>query len=468
MKSLALTFLLTIVLIFSGCSDDSAEETPVLTTIELESANGNTISIGESTTLTANGFDQFNDPFTISSAIDWSVNNNNVSVDGNGLVIAILEGSSIVTATVGEITASIQIEVLGPPVLTSITISSSNGNTLDVTETPTSQLTAVGFDQFDEVFQITTVLEWSASNNNATVSNDGEVSAVAAGDVTISVTTANITGSLEMKVTDIFSQEYHIYVSDAGNFDQPPWQILRYDQNGENPKVFTEEQLAWPQDILFLEDKNEMLVSNLNSGKISRHNATSGQYINDFATGIAGPTRMKIGPDGYLYVLQWQSNFKVLRYDLEGNFVDEFTSTGVSQSIGIDWDTDGNLYVSSFNGKSVTKFGPDGNELETFIDSNLQGPTNIWFNDSGEMMVNDWSGGVIAIFDNAGNFISNFATGLSQAEGVTMLPSGNYLIGNGGNGSVREYSPDGTFQGAFVSAGSGGLIRPNAVVRRDL
>ena len=34
-------------------------------------------------------------------------------------------------------------------------------------------------------------------------------------------------------------------------------------------------------------------------------NLTMGVYIEDFATGIGGPTRMKIGADSLLYVLQW-------------------------------------------------------------------------------------------------------------------------------------------------------------------
>ena len=48
-------------------------------------------------------------------------------------------------------------------------------------------------------------------------------------------------------------QELCIYVSDAGNFDSPPSQILKFDQDGSNPEVFIDENLAWPQDILFLE-----------------------------------------------------------------------------------------------------------------------------------------------------------------------------------------------------------------------
>ena len=43
------------------------------------------------------------------------------------------------------------------------------------------------------------------------------------------------------------------------------------------------------------------LISNLNSGRITRHDAATGAYLDDFATGLAGPTRMKIGADGLIY-----------------------------------------------------------------------------------------------------------------------------------------------------------------------
>lgn len=105
----------------------------------------------------------------------------------------------------------------------------------------------------------------------------------------------------------LFGQEYDIYVSDAGKFNVEPWQILKFDQNGDNGEVFipnSQGNLAWPQDILFLGD-SVVLISNLSNGRITKHNQEDGSFIEDFANGINGPTRMKIGADGYLYVLEW-------------------------------------------------------------------------------------------------------------------------------------------------------------------
>jgi hypothetical protein len=274
--------------------------------------------------------------------------------------------------------------------------------------------------------------------------------------------------SLLFWMSTALGQEYEIYVSDAANFANPPWKILKYDQNGENPEVFIDTNLAWPQDIVFLEDENTVLISNLNTGAITRHNAETGAFIDNFATGIGGPTRTKIGADGLLYVLQWTGNGKVRRYRLDGTFLDEFTSVGVNQSIGLDWDASGNLYVSSFGDKTVRKFSPTGADMGVFVSSNLRGPTNIWFDDNGDLLVSDYSGTAVKRFGPSGNYLGNFLTGLSNSEGVARLPDGDILIGNGASSSVKRYTSAGAFNGDIIPTRSGGLQTPNAVVVRHL
>ena len=153
-----------------------------------------------------------------------------------------------------------------------------------------------------------------------------------------------------------YAQNFDVYVVDAGNFSQPPWQILKYDRDGENPEVFINQNLDWPHDLLFLEEQGIALVSNFNSGNIERFDAETGQYIGTFATQIPGPTRMKIGPDGLLYVLSASANARVKRYQLDGTFVDDFTSISLPRSLGLDWDARGYLYVSSYDFQLVRVF----------------------------------------------------------------------------------------------------------------
>jgi hypothetical protein len=264
-----------------------------------------------------------------------------------------------------------------------------------------------------------------------------------------------------------FGQVFDIYVSDAGNFQNPPWQILKYDENGENPEVFISQNLDWPQDILFLEGSRTVLISNLNSGDINRHDADTGDFIERFATVVNGPTRMKIGPDGLIYVLQWNNIAPVRRYELDGTFVDDFTSVGVNQAIGLDWDTAGNLYVSSYNGAFVQRFDTNGDNLGFFVTTDVAGPTNIWFDDAGELLVNDFDGVNDRRYDSGGNYLGDFILGILMAEGVDFYPNGDILIGSGGTSEVRRYDSNGQFLEATVERGAGGLLKPNAVVLRE-
>lgn len=352
--------------------------------------------------------------------------------------------------------------------LSRIEILSSNGVRLDISETTT--LSANGYDQADATFTITD-LQWSSNNSNVSVDQNGLITGLIVGTSTITAQSGSVTANIEITVWDSSAPRTEIYVSDAGANNQPPFQIVKYDEDGSNPEVFISQNLAWPQDILFLEDQGVVLVSNLNSGLIGRYDANDGSFISNFATGIGGPTRTKIGPDNLLYVLQWQGNGKVLRYQLDGTFVDEFTSVGVSESIGLDWDSDGNLYVSSFNngaGGSVRKFDTMGQDQGLFIDSNIQGPTNIWFDDNGNLLVNDWSGAGIKRFGSDGSFTDTFIRALNRPEGIDFLLNGNFLIGNGGTAAIKMYDASGTFIRDLVTSGSGGLLNPNAVRVRNL
>ena len=264
------------------------------------------------------------------------------------------------------------------------------------------------------------------------------------------------------------AQGLEIYVSDAGNFQNPPWQILKFDENGDNPEAFITQNLAWPQDILFLEAQGQVLVSNLNSGRIDRYDIETGNFVGIFAQNIAGPTRMKIGPDGRLYVLQWTGLGRVLRYRLDGSFVDEFTQVGVSQAIGLDWDASGRLYVSSYNGGSVRRFDTDGADMGLFIAANLAGPTNIEFTAGGDLLVSDYDGGAIKIFGPDAVYKGILIDDLGNPEGIAQLPGGDLLIGNGSTSAVKRYTTTGTFVEDFVASGAGGLMTPNAVVVREV
>ena len=229
-----------------------------------------------------------------------------------------------------------------------------------------------------------------------------------------------------------------------------------------------------PQSLIFMNDGTAITTGFLNS-QIKQYDGETGAFIGNFSSGysLTFPTRMRIGTDNLIYVLQNDATInKVVRFDLNGNFVDEFTSVGIPGAVGMDWDDAGNLYVASFGGAVdgfVQKFDPSGNDLGVFIDSTiLQGPTSIWFNNNGDLLVMDWADGIVRRFDSNGQYIDDFITGLMNPEGFAFLPNttGNtLLIGDRGSDTVEHFDEFGNYIGVFTSGNN--LEDPNAIVVRD-
>ncbi|MCB0705151.1 MAG: NHL repeat-containing protein [Saprospiraceae bacterium] len=251
--------------------------------------------------------------------------------------------------------------------------------------------------------------------------------------------------------------------------------VKKYDLDGNYLGDFVasgDGGLNGTEDILFHPD-GSVLVSGFNNTKIKRYDGETGAFIGDFSSGynLDTPSKMSIGPDDLVYVTQWgTSQNKVVRFDLDGNFVDEFTSTGVSNGLSHLWDADGNFYISAYgNGGNGTiqKFDPDGNSLGTFINSTyLQGPTGIWVDSAGDMLVEDWTVGKVLRYNSQGIYQGVFLTGMTNPEGIAFTPDGHMLIGDWGQDAVHEFDSDGNHIGIFTSGNA--LTDPNSVKIREV
>lgn len=267
--------------------------------------------------------------------------------------------------------------------------------------------------------------------------------------------------------TSIAQYEYEIFVSDRGNDG-----VRRYDLDGNLIDDFVSSGsggLIQTEDMLFHPD-GSLLVTGVGNNAIKRFSGTNGLYLGDFSTGyfLNLPSKMSLGPDSLIYVTQWGGTSKVVRFDLDGNFVDEFTSVSIPNALDHLWDADTNFYISCFGSGLdgyIHKFDKDGNDLGVFISSVvLQGPTSIWNDVTGDFLVADWTTGQVHRFDNAGLYENIFVTGLTNPEGMCFLPNGDFLLGDWGEDAVHRLAPDGTSLGYFTSGL--GLTDPNSVILR--
>ncbi|MDW3192942.1 MAG: hypothetical protein R8G66_11280 [Cytophagales bacterium] len=353
-----------------------------------------------------------------------------------------------------------------PLVLTTIRIVTDQGIRLDVVSSEQTTLQLDGFDQNNQPFEINDEILWSVENDHATITQNGVLTAQSVGTAIVVAQVSDLRAEASLSIWDSSAPRTEIYVSDVGNDRNGPHRIWRYDENGEHPEAFISTALSRPQDIIFLEDQQIVLVSNLGGNNINQYDIETGEFKGTFAANLNGPTRIDIGPDRLIYAIQWNGG-PVRRYEQDGTFVDDFTDTSIDEAIGMAWDNQRNLYVASFNdGGSgfVLQFDPEGNQIGTFINTNLVGPTDIWF-DGSDMLVNDWSANSVKRFDSEGVFLETFISGVAQPEGVATL-NGNLLLGASGSSSVPMYTSNGSFVSNRITPGKGGLITPNAVVVR--
>lgn len=265
-----------------------------------------------------------------------------------------------------------------------------------------------------------------------------------------------------------FSQT-HFYIANRDGDN-----ILRYHMDGSFIEEFVSSgsgNLSRPQEVLFHPNDSLLLVTGFNNPNIKKYDAVTGDYLGNFSQGfnLDNPTKMLIGPDNLLYVSQWGSpSSKIVRFDLQGNFVDEWSEVDVPEGCGMAFDIAGNLYITTWsNGQNngtagfVRKFDPEGNDLGIVINTSvLQGPVGIWIDDVGEFYVVDWTLGRVSKFNINGGLIEQFITGMTRTEGNAFGPDGKYYLCDWQSNRINRYNIDGSFDTTLVNTG---LNIPNSI-----
>jgi uncharacterized protein YjdB len=180
-----------------GSVSDSATltvtEAPVLSSVVVL-PNGNFVSEGAPIAFTAQGFDQFGEPFTLAAgSVAWSSSDPQVaSINAStGVALGVSEGNTTVTATVEEISASASLFVLDVPGTISGIVSVSPDPLrldLDPGDDVATLATTVSYSNGPDA-EITNAegLTYIVTGNPgvANVTNDGTVTAIARGSTTV-------------------------------------------------------------------------------------------------------------------------------------------------------------------------------------------------------------------------------------------------------------------------------------------
>lgn len=196
-------------LIATGCGGDSVQSpdfTPVLQELRIEPATA-TVAAGRTTQFTAIGIYTL-PPGSDAAAgerevtgVSWSVNNDNASIDGNGLATGLLEGTAEISATLDGITATDPaILTIGPAELDSISIEPDPAS-ISLGETQT--FTANGTFSDGTVVPVSVV--WASSNVGVatvapTTGSSTIATSVSEGTTNITATSGSIQDSVVLTV----------------------------------------------------------------------------------------------------------------------------------------------------------------------------------------------------------------------------------------------------------------------------
>ncbi len=237
-----------------------------------------------------------------------------------------------------------------------------------------------------------------------------------------------------------------LYVADYGNS-----RIMQVDYITGVVSDFITTGIKKPADICFGPNGN-LFVANL--GVVTEHDGNTGEFIGVFASeGMRVPDALRFESNGYLLVHNFGDGVGtgfITEYDTSGSFV-RTVATGLSSGANaLELGSDGNLYISNWEDRSIDQYSPDGIKLAQFAKGGLDIPQgHIFGGDNNNLFVVSLGSNTVVEFDGStGEFISTFiSTHLDTPEDIVFDRDGNIWVANFDSNDINEF--DGT-TGAWI------------------
>ncbi|XP_019627221.1 PREDICTED: tripartite motif-containing protein 2-like [Branchiostoma belcheri] len=187
--------------------------------------------------------------------------------------------------------------------------------------------------------------------------------------------------------------------------------------------------------------------------RVQVFNANTGQSLRSFPVEGEKPFGIDVDSQGRFLVTSWGENFGLRRYSKDGKLLNTFQSDCMRSPHGLTVLKDGRSVVADFRQQSCLLLQPDGSLIREIGKGQLQVPVFVSVDESRDVVfVTDVTAHKVVAFDLDGNRKFDFGRqGDKDGEfqepfGVTSDPAGNIIVGNGGDGRVQVFAPDGTFK----------------------
>ena len=202
-------------------------------------------------------------------------------------------------------------------------------------------------------------------------------------------------------------------------------------------------------------------------GAAARFDGHTGEYLGYLYSGehAIGPGAFAFGPDGNLYIPDWDSN-RILRYDGKTRqFIDVFVepgSGGLDGPTGLVFGPNGNLFVTGLGSDNVVRYdGQTGEFIDVFASEGLDTPHSLRFGPDGDLYVTSDANNRLIRFDGQTGTLGQVLAEGDYLDGPLDLrfgPDDLLYVSNRWNGSVARYDPvTGDALGYFVQPHSGGI-----------
>ncbi len=233
--------------------------------------------------------------------------------------------------------------------------------------------------------------------------------------------------------------------------------------------------LCAPRDVAIGPD-HRLYVASTGSDEIRRYRA-DGTVVELFVPagrgGLTRPIALEFGPDGHLYVL---SDWRLMRFDGESGAPlggsgepDDATLISAEDLVGnpmeMAFGPDGDLYLAGW-GSRVMRCGLDGSFKGFFVDSDanagMWAATGLAFGPDGRLYVSSYYTDEIKVFHGPGNatpgtpvgngtFVSAESGGPLRPRSLIFLPGGKLVVSSEVGNELKFYGTAGQLTGSYSS-----------------
>jgi sugar lactone lactonase YvrE len=218
------------------------------------------------------------------------------------------------------------------------------------------------------------------------------------------------------------------------------------------------------RDALVVEN-DTLYASNYNNGRIYKIEL-DGTVTEVVGGNTRGPAGIRFDDSGNMYVAMYNLN-SIVKIDSQGN--ESTFASGINGPIALDWDSAGDLYVSSFSGSNtVTRIASDGTQSQVAKVQQLAQVSSLCLDSSDDIYVTSYQSGDIYLVSQSGEVTLFAATGQSGLSFLQFDATNNVFYATVTNsGTLLQVNMDGTFEALINTPTGGSVDGPVATAKVD-